>query len=313
MGKQMKITAPVHSYKSAQLQIEAGADEIYFGVAMRGLKNTALSARGVKAHDGTPCQVSEEELRKVVKYAHDHEVKAIYLANASMNDEGKKYMLSYLNMGINADVDAIMIGDLTVLLWIKEMNFDIPVYGGIFLTIFNKQYIKWLARLGIRRVVLAHHIRMPELKKITQYKQMEYEVFMHLGCSNINGRCYLVHGAGENINVGIPCRSLWRIKSSQGLQQGRILDSAKDCGICAIPLLHEANIRYLKLLGRCLPSHFSAMFTKIYVNAVKEFEEGKSAHEMRESLLGKYKWWEEKFCKMGRCKFLETHTAPYEI
>lgn len=313
--ERMKILGPVNSYEGAELQIKTGADEIYLGLTSKVLKNLTFSGRGVKLWNDIPCQItSDEVLRRIIKLAHDHDVKVVYAANIPITDPGKEMYLEHVWKGVDAGVDAIIIADVAAAAWIRDEGIDLPLHGSIFFNSFNRENARFLKEMGLSRVVLPHHILLDEMKDITKYDYVKYEVFIFLGCSNVNGRCYLLHGSGESVNLSILCRNIWEVQTPDGKTiENRILDSAKDCGICGLTRLHKLGISVLKIMGRCIRPEITASYTKIYKEALNDLYNGLNHREIKRNVLKKVPWWEEKMCDLGRCKFIPTPTSLYEI
>lgn len=305
-GKEMslRIMSPVASYKSAELQIKAGADEIYMGMEYPNFKNFNLSGRGKGANVATV-----KELKDIVKLCHDNNVKVNYTANTLfMVNDFENLFLEHVEQVINSDVDTLILGELGSILLVREHNFNIPLVAGVFNNVFNIEHVRFLEKLGISRVILPHELTLEEMKEIISGTDgLEYEVFGHFGCSNNNGRCLLVHESGENVNMGLLCRAKYDVQINSDIYRDVcIMDGATDCSICSLADLVEVGVDVIKIVGRDKNPFLTASITKVYRTCVDNIELDKlkrlTISQMREKILNIEPWWSY-FCNENRCKY----------
>src|SRR5690554_143907 len=233
----MKLKVPVNSYDSAVSQIEAGANEIYLGLEDENFQRMSYSARAQVTGKGKRSNLEIGEFEKVVKYAHSKNVKIDFTVNCqhvskSKDDFYRKGYLEYVKRGIDLGVDALIVSDIGNLIFLNKAKITTPIIAGSYFNVFNRESVDLLRELGVFRVVLPDQVTMEEIRSIKENTDLEVEVFIGYGCSNLGGSCNFFHNNGEKFDLGVPCRSNFKLKSCEITN---ILDACPDCAICSIP------------------------------------------------------------------------------
>lgn len=307
----LKIKAPINSYKSALMQINAGAGELYGGFLSNKISSLSFSGRGNSSYNGVRTHMGYEEFKDVVKLAHSRGVKVELTANVPMIGDDpnggttfQNNYLDYVNLAIEAGVDGVIVGDLgNIIFLINNNKIKIPITASTFLATMNVGQAKMLEDIGVKKVVLPHHLRLDEIRNIKNNTNLGIEIFGHFGCSFIESTCSMYHYANEKINIGIPCRAKFRLKNGQ---LSNILDAGEDCSICALPKLIKLDISSIKIIGRELDYNFTSAITYVYHTAISKLEAGIPISEILNEILAKYDFWKENFCNFNRCKYLNT-------
>ena len=268
-----KILAPVNSFESTVKVIDAGADEIYCGVAMTGKGKSFGLYRGPGA---SPAQLpSYDELGRVVQHAHIHGVKVVLVANEPfMSDELEEGMRNHIRLGADKGVDALMIGDMGVLSIVRDLGVNVPLYASTYFVSMNCEAIDFLRKLGFSRVILERHLTLHEISEIVKHSKVDIEVFCHYGgCSNINACCYFYH-----LRMPSKVKEEWRMMASSVgrhtapctipydiyeitnwgdklLCNAPVMDALTYCSLCHIQALVQAGIVGLKIVGRLRQWH----------------------------------------------------------
>jgi putative protease len=181
-GKKQKprLLSPISSYESAVGVISAGVDEIYCGVRIPGIKYLGIS------NQPSWCSLSNDrELEKVVNYAHVHGVDTIVTTEFPfMARVIEKDIRRHIRSCVDKGADAIIASDVGVLLLIKEMDIDIPVYASTYLASMNYEAVDFLRKLDVKRVILERHLTINEIQDIVhKSKDVEIVIFIHgSGC-----------------------------------------------------------------------------------------------------------------------------------
>lgn len=311
----LNIKVPVNSLESAQAQIEAGATELYVGYDTNLMKKITFTGRGKDLFKDVKTHVSYEDLVNIVQLAHKNNVTVELTANMAimpddLDGESKfqeKY-LDYVKKGIQAGVDSIIVGDIGNLYFLKENGIDISISASVFLASINISQIKWLESLGVKKIVLPHHVKMEEVEAIANNSTIKIEVFGHFGCAFLQGTCSMFHPISKEINVGVPCRAKFKFNDND--IAAKVLDTAEDCSLCSIPGIIKSGANSIKITGREFDHRFSSMVTSIYSNIIKRVEsgeelEGKNLYEVASEDF-KMDWWKQRFCNNNRCKFKNT-------
>ena len=306
----MKLKVPVNSLASAKMQIKAGADEIYAAFSSGDFNNITFSGRGKKSTLGQKTEVSYDEFVEIVKLAHDSNVIVEMAANTYRmsddsnggNDIQSKY-LSYVEKGVAAGADRIIVADIGNIISIKKRFPDIPITASVFFETFNIYQMKLLESLGIQKIVLDHCVTIPEIEELVRGSTADIEVFCQLGCSFMQYTCSLYHSAVDNINLGLPCRAKYKINQCEGGTS--ILDTAEDCALCTLPELKAIGVSSIKVTGRDKEYKFITSITHIYATVLSLMERNISMKEIQGILDEKYDfgWWRESFCRAKRCKY----------
>ncbi|GAG94926.1 unnamed protein product, partial [marine sediment metagenome] len=260
-----KLLSPVRSFKGAVKVIQAGADEIYCGVTSEipSLKNFMVKR-------GTWCNIpTYDELGRIVKYAHDRNVKVLLTANLPfMVDSIERETRNYIQSCLHEGIDALIIGDLGVLSMIKDMAVEIPLYASSYMATLNHEGADFLRKIGFSRVILERQVSISEISDIVKKSSIEVEVFIHGlgGCSHIDVSCYLIHDHFPELDrarfmvdssFNPPCRIPFEVyEVNDGSLKDEtvpILDAHRICSICDLPSLIQAGVAGLKIVGRGNP------------------------------------------------------------
>lgn len=289
----VKIIAPIHSVEGAEQVVAAGADEIYCGVRLPGMKYVTLTGR--PAFCNLP---SYEDLAQVVHLAHERQVQVALTVNLPfMTQLLEPLVRSYLEKCMSTGVDSLIVGNLGILLFIHQMGLGVPIYASSFLTVRNHQAADFLHELGVTRIVAPQDITLNELRDLVEHTSLEVEAFAHgEGCSNVGGNCYLIHthrpqdeasvldsakvssivrdgvdGDDDSFihirprNSCLFCFDVYKDDATcEHLGQLPILDAYTFCSLCRLPEIISTGVKGLKLVGRGFPIPFQAETTRVY-------------------------------------------------
>lgn len=310
----IKLLAPVNSYESFRLQKKAGADEIYVGLDPYGFSDVFFSGRIIKIRDLLRICPKKDELKKIVDEAHDSGIHVNFAANivsGFSNTNGGPSILDlfvrYIEQGLECGVDALIVGCLENILLLKDRNITAPIHSSTFLNTFNINQVRMLKELGVKRVIFPYNITLDEVRDITeQESDLEYEIFGHLGCSNINGTCRLIHNIGEKGNLGIVCRNEYEVEYD-GQPQGisPFLDMGLDCSICSLPDIVKLNVHTLKMVGRDISPIYTSAVTRIYKTCLDAVYDGAGIQELQD-IVKNIPMHKQFFCEYNRCKYKRT-------
>lgn len=257
----VELLAPAGSYQTVAAAIAAGADAVYMG----GLK---FGARAY-AENG-----DEDTVIRAIKYAHLHG-KSLYLTvntllkNKEMEDDLYEYLLPYYRAGL----DAVIIQDPGVLLFIKKHFPDLPIHASTQMTITGEYSAELLEKMGCTRIVTARELSLHEIRDIRSRISIEIECFIHGAlCYCYSGQCLmssLLGGrSGNRGRCAQPCRLPYSV-----IDKGQIINSEKNqyalspkdmCTIELLPQIIEAGVYSLKIEGRMKKPEYTAGVVRIY-------------------------------------------------
>ncbi|HEX2952774.1 MAG TPA: U32 family peptidase [Bacillota bacterium] len=309
----MKVKAPVRSLDAARLIIKAGAKEVYFSASLDEYDDTTSARPLTSKHDHLPCQLSgEKELKELVRLAHDNGVRANYAINrpSVTNEAYVRVLMDEMTKAVDAGVDALIIGDIAILKKARERNFGVKLYSSTFMDIINTGMIRVVKRAGADRIMIPHGIGIDEVKALTRDPDLEYEAFIHLGCSHFQGTCSLC----VSPRTTLPCRYRYHVTGRNGQWRDLpFLSGYEDCSLCSLRELGEANVESLKIVGRDVSPAFIAVVTRLYVMALNAYAEGATSQEAREMVVATFPDWGRFFCEEGSCKYRQTTISKYYI
>ncbi len=301
----MRLKVPVNSYESAVKQIEAGADEIYMGLEDGCFNRMSYSARAQITSNEVHSNLKEEEFARIAEYAHARNVSVAYTANCqhvakSKDDFYRKGYLKYVQRGIELGADTLIIADIGNLIAVRKNGIRTPIIAGSYLNGFNRETLDFLKKLDVFRVCVPDQVTFDEVEALKKSTDLEIEIFIGYGCSNLAGVCNFCHNNGEKIKLGVPCRSRFKIKNKES---DNILDACPDCAICSIPKLYDLGIDSLKIIGRETDCGQVAETTRMYKAAIQMYAD--TGKLDRREIISAIPWWENNMCH-ERCKYEDT-------
>ncbi|HEX3028850.1 MAG TPA: peptidase U32 family protein [Clostridia bacterium] len=315
----MKLLAPVSNLASCVKQIEAGANEIYVGGTTKAFEGFSFNARPKqKGPYGIICP-EFSELREIVNFAHQHDATVMFAANTPIlaNDpEGTNYFetefLKYIEEGVNAGVDSIVVADLGAAILIRQKGIKTHLTASTTIESINIEQIKFFEELGFKRVVLSYLVTLSEIEELTRLSNLEVEVFGHFGCSLYDGYCNFKHPPEEMEyarNIGIPCMNTYNLmKDGEIVKEGQFLKGSLMCSICSLPRLKMAGVHSIKMVGRELDADYTSGLTRLYANILREINQSENPLELdMEVIKRKYldEGWLNGLCKNRLCKYIE--------
>ena len=210
MKKEIEILSPAGSYESLKAAIAAGADAVYLG-------GTRFGARAFADN------LDEETLLEVIDYVHLHGRKIYLTVNTLLKESELKnelydYLLPYYKQGL----DAVIVQDIGVLMFIRELFPDLPIHASTQMTITDVLGAKFLEKQGVERVVTSREMHINEIKEITEQTNLEIESFVHGAlCYCYSGQCLyssLIGGrSGNRGQCAQPCRLPYKVEEEKKL------------------------------------------------------------------------------------------------
>jgi putative protease len=257
----MELLSPAGSFPALIAAVNAGADAVYFGLAIPGM-NMRASAKNFTLSD-LPQIDKICKTRKVKKYLTLNTI--IYSEEIALVEkiikEAKKY------------VDAVICWDLAVISLCKKHK--IPFHISTQASIANVESAKFYKKLGAERIVLARELSLKQIKEIS--KIIEVECFCHGAmCVSESGRCFtsqfLFKKSANRGECLQPCRRSYSIKDEDGNElklECNTVMSAKD--LCTLPFIEkmkEVGIKAFKIEGRNREPEYVDTTTRIYRKAL---------------------------------------------
>ncbi len=257
-----ELMAPAGSWACLRAAVDSGADAVYLGIRGPNMRNKAEN-------------FSLGELKKVVKFCHDKNVKVYVTVNSIVYEWDLKNNEKILEKCKEVGVDAVICWDVSVIKQAKKLGLNVHLSTQA--SVSNSEAVNFYKQLGIDRVVLARECSLEQIKEIIKNTKVEVEVFVHGAmCMAISGRCFLsqfTDGSSANRGVCIQnCRREYTVIDDAGnkLKLGNdYILSAED--LCALPFIEkliEAKIICFKIEGRNKGAEYVKKVTEAYRKAV---------------------------------------------
>lgn len=205
-SRKIELLAPGGSLEKLKYAIHYGADAVYVGVPDFSLRSRINS-------------FNEESLKDAVDFAHKRKKKIyvtlnIYAHNMHL-EEIKKHLKSLKALRI----DGVIASDPGIIMLVKKYLPKTEIHLSTQANATNIEAVKFWAKAGVKRVVLAREVSLEEIREIKKaVPKMELEYFIHGAmCMSYSGRCILSKWMNNrSANLGDctqPCRWLYSHKS----------------------------------------------------------------------------------------------------
>ena len=281
--KKPELLIPASNLEVLKIAVLYGADAIYIGGEMYGLRAKAKN-------------FSEEDMKAGIEFAHAHGKKVYVTANITAHNEDLSGIRKYFEELKEIKPDAVIISDPGVFEIAQEVAPDMELHISTQANNVNYATYRFWHRLGAKRVVSARELSLDEIKQIRDNipEDLEIETFVHGAmCMAHSGRCLLSnYFTGRDANRGActhPCR--WKYYLVEETRPGEYLPveenergtyifNSKDlCMIEYIPHLVDAGINSLKVEGRMKTALYVASVARTYRKAIDDFFENPALYE----------------------------------
>lgn len=270
--KKMELLAPAGDLEKLKIAIDFGADAVYFGGEMFGLRASARN-------------FSIDEIKEGVDYAHSKGRKAFLAVNIFAHNEDINQLPDYLNKIREIPIDAFIVSDPGIIILIQEIIPNAEIHLSTQANTTNYKSAAFWHKQGVQRVVLARELSFKEIKEMREKtpESLELEVFVHGAmCISYSGRCLLSNFMAErDANRGEcahPCRWNYYLVEEKRPneyipvmedERGTYFFNSKDlCMIEHIPTFHDLGITSLKIEGRMKSIFYTAVVVGTYRKAI---------------------------------------------
>ncbi len=296
-----ELLIPASCLEVLKLAIRYGADAVYIGGEMYGLRAKAKN-------------FSNEDMADGIKYAHERGKKVYVTANITAHDRDLEGVAEYFKELKEIKPDAVIISDPGVFTLAKEICPEIEIHISTQANNVNYEDFNFWYGLGATRVVSARELSLDEIAEIRKNipADKEIETFVHGAmCISYSGRCLLSnYFTGRDANQGActhPCRWKYYIVEEnrpgeympiEENDRGTYIFNSKDlCMIDYVPELVKAGIDSFKIEGRMKTALYVATVARTYRKAIDDWFESEVLYESNKS------WYEEEIKKCTYRKF----------
>lgn len=282
-GKKPEILAPANSLEVLKIAVEYGADAVYIGGEMYGLRAKAKN-------------FSAEDMKKGIEYAHSRGKKVYVTANITAHNRDLEGVRAYFHELKEIKPDALIISDPGVFSIAREVCPEIDIHISTQSNNVNYMTFRFWKDQGAVRVVTARELSLDEIGDIRDNipEDLEIETFVHGAmCISYSGRCLLSnYFTGRDANLGActhPCRWKYYIMEEkrpgeylpvEENERGTYIFNSKDlCMIEHIPELVKAGIDSFKIEGRMKTALYVAVVSRTYRRALDDYFEDPEKYE----------------------------------
>lgn len=274
--KKPELLAPAGSFEKAKVAFEYGADSIYCGTSKLSLRSRV--------------EINDNELEKIVKYAHSINKKVYVPLNIYARDYMYDEVKEQIKMLDRIKADGVIVSDGGVVDCVKELAPNLPIHISTQANTVSYHTSKFWYNNGAKRIILARELSKEEIKEIMKNKpeDLEIEMFIHGAiCYGYSGRCHLSDFlAGRCANLGDcaqSCRWAYNLyleeKNNLGLmmpveqdEYGTYILSSKDmCLIKELPEVMQMGVDSLKIEGRLKTEYYLATVINTYRAAIDDY------------------------------------------
>lgn len=259
--KKIELLAPAGSYEAFLAAANNGADAIYIAGKNFGARSYANN-------------FTDNEILELIKYAHIRDVKVYVVINTIVFDNEWPELVSFLDFLYTSDVDALIVQDLGVLLYIKENYPSFIIHASTQMNIHISLQAQALKDFGVKRIVLAREVDLSSAKQIKEDSDLEIEVFGHGAlCVSYSGNCLMSSligkRSGNRGRCAQPCRLPYQINDNN---EEQYYLSTKDLfTLDKIDMLIKEGVDSIKIEGRMKRPEYVAQVVRTYRKAIDAY------------------------------------------
>lgn len=265
--KKPELLAPAGDLERLKVALNYGADAVYFGGTMFGLRANAIN-------------FTMEDIKEGTKYAHDLGKKVYVTVNIVLHNKELEGILEYLKELEKIGVDGIIVCD-PYIVQLARKNTKLNICISTQQSTLNYEAVKFWQKEGVTRVVLGREATKEDIIKIKkEVPQMEIECFIHGAmCASYSGRCVLSnYFTKRDANRG-GCAQICRWTFDLLDENKKLIEcpkkftfQTKDLTMLKyIPEMIESGIDSFKIEGRMRSIYYIATVVSIYRKIIDDY------------------------------------------
>lgn len=279
----IELLAPAGDMEKLKTAIYFGADAVYFGGEVGGLRAGAGN-------------LSIYEIKEAVQFLHKNDKQGYLTLNIYPHNDDIKILEKYIQRLKDIPIDAFIVSDPGVMCLLKNIIPNAEIHLSTQANTTNYMTAEFWAKLGVSRIVTAREMTLEDIKKLHDKlpENIEIESFLHGAmCISYSGRCLLsTFMTGRDGNRGActhPCRWEYNLVEKKREneyypiyedQYGTYIMNSKDlCMIDKIKEMAEAGIKSFKIEGRMKSSYYVATVVRAYRAAIDDYEALNAGHK----------------------------------
>ena len=271
----VELLAPAGDLERLKYALRYGADAVYIGGPMLGLRANAIN-------------FSFEDIKEAVIFAHNLNKKVYVTVNIVLHNKELNEVLNYLKKLEECNVDAIIVSDPYIVKMALNKT-SLEVHLSTQASTLNAKACQFWKDLGVSRIVLAREATIEDIKYIKQNVDIEIECFIHGAmCASISGRCamsnFLTNRDANRGGCAQICRWDFDLYNDEKNIKGDkpFTFCSKDLSMLKyIPEMIDVGITSFKIVGRMRSIYYIATVVGIYRKVIDEYYK-KGTYEYKE-------------------------------
>ena len=291
--KKIELLAPAGDLEKLKIAIDYGADAVYFGGEMFGLRAGAGN-------------FSIEDIKDGVEYAHTRGKKVHMTVNIFAHNEDVNELAYYLEQIKDISIDAFIVSDPGIIIMVQEHIPNAEIHLSTQANTTNYKTAEFWHKQGVKRIVLARELTFDEIKEFRRRlpETLEIEAFIQGAmCISYSGRCllsnFMIERDANRGECAHPCR--WKYSFVEEKRPGEyfpvtedergtyILNSRDLCMIEHIPEIIESGISSAKIEGRMKSIFYVATIVSAYRRSIDAYYEDPEGYEFKPVWLSELK------------------------
>ncbi len=300
MNRKVELLAPAGDIEKLKYAFIYGADAVYIGGQIFGLRASAKN-------------FSFEDMEEGIRFAHKRGKKVYVTLNIIPHNDDLDELPDYLKKLSELRVDAVILSDPGTLMYVREYAPELEVHLSTQANNTNYMSANFWHKQGISRIVVARELSFEEIKKIKDNtpEDLELEGFIHGAmCISYSGRCllsnYMSNRDSNRGECSHPCR--WNYYLVEEKRPGEFMKVTEDekgtyffnskdlCMIGHIPELMDSGLYSLKIEGRMKSIYYVANTVRVYRKAIDEYNKSPENYKFDPK-------WVEELSKVSHRKF----------
>lgn len=277
--QKIELLAPAGDLERLKVAIDYGADAVYLGGPILGLRANAKN-------------FTYEEIKEGCIYAHERNKKVYVTVNIVLHNKEANLVEESLKQLEKCGVDAIIVSDPAVIS-IAKKNTNLEIHLSTQQSTLNIEACRFWKKQGVSRIVLGREASKEDILEIRKNVDIEIECFVHGAmCAGLSGRCvlsnYLTNRDANRGGCSQICRWDFDLRNKDlNLIKGEnnFTFCSKDLSMLTVlPDMIKCGISSLKIEGRMRSIYYVATIVNIYRKAIDEYYENECIKNIEEKI-----------------------------
>lgn len=277
--QEIELLAPAGDLERLKVAIDYGADAVYLGGPILGLRANAKN-------------FTYDEIKEGCTYAHERNKKVYVTVNIVLHNKEANLVEESLKQLEKCGVDAIIVSDPAVIS-IAKKNTNLEIHLSTQQSTLNIEACRFWKKQGVSRIVLGREVSKEDILEIRKNVDIEIECFVHGAmCAGLSGRCvlsnYLTNRDANRGGCSQICRWDFDLRDKNlNLIKGEnnFTFCSKDLSMLTVlPDMIKCGISSLKIEGRMRSIYYVATIVNIYRKAIDEYYENECIKNIEEKI-----------------------------